>query len=71
MSENVKIITVEEFHAALKGQGVPREHLAFKCPMCGTVQSAQYLIKAGAGKTFADVASYPAAEVGIKKANCM
>lgn len=58
MSEDVKIITVEEFHAALKDQGVPREHLAFKCPMCGTVQSAQDLIKAGAGKTFADVAGY-------------
>ena len=58
MSENIATMTVEEFHAALKDQGVPRDHIAFKCPMCGTVQSATDLIKAGAGKTFADVAGY-------------
>lgn len=58
MKDDMVIMTVEEFHGALKEQGVPREHLAFKCPMCGTVQSATDLIKAGAGKTFADVAGY-------------
>lgn len=32
-------LTREEFHARLKAQGVPREHLAFRCWMCGTLQS--------------------------------
>lgn len=48
-------MTVPEFHAALKAQGVAREHLAFKCPICGTLQCAHDLIAAGAGKTFDDV----------------
>lgn len=52
----VRTIPVEQFHAELKAQGVgSREHFAFKCPMCGTVQSGHDLIIAGAGKTFADV----------------
>jgi hypothetical protein len=32
--------------------------MAFKCPLCGTVQSAYDLIKAGAGKDFAEVEGY-------------
>jgi len=52
-------MTIEEFHAALKGQGVGSQlHLAFKCPMCGTVQSAFDLIKAGAGADFGGVEKY-------------
>lgn len=51
-------MTVELFNEALKKQQVPREHLAFKCPMCGTVQSAYDLIKAGAGKAFDEVDGY-------------
>lgn len=33
-------ITLDSFREALKAQGVSsRDHYAFKCPMCGTVQS--------------------------------
>jgi hypothetical protein len=48
-------MTLEEFQSAIKAQGVPLEHVAFRCPMCGTVQSATDLIVAGAGKTFEQV----------------
>jgi len=56
MSEETKNITADTcaatipiFHEMLKNQGVPREHIAFICPMCGTVQSMTDLIHAGAG----------------------
>lgn len=40
-------MTHEEFIAALKAQGVPNGmHAAFKCPMCGTIQSAADLMMA-------------------------
>jgi hypothetical protein len=48
-------ITLEEFQAELGAQAVPREDLAFVCPMCRTVQSARSLIAAGVGATFEDV----------------
>ena len=51
-------MTEKEFHEAMKSQQVPREHLAFRCPMCGTVQSAHDLIQAGAGKDFEEVSKY-------------
>lgn len=51
-------MTVEEFHAALRAQGVPRDDLAFKCPICGTIQSAKDLIRAGAGKDFEGVGKF-------------
>lgn len=52
-------ITIEDFHAELKNQKVnSKEDLAFKCPMCHTVQSARDLIAAGAGKTFDEVERY-------------
>lgn len=55
----MKTYTIPEFHAALKAQGVkPHEHLAFKCPICGTIQSGRDLIAAGAGKTFDDIERY-------------
>jgi hypothetical protein len=54
----MKTMTLDEFLAALKSQGVPREHLALKCPICGTVQSAYDLIKAGAGNSFDEVEKY-------------
>lgn len=45
----VERITVDEAHARMKAQGVSaREHVAMKCPMCGTVQSMASLIRAGA-----------------------
>lgn len=40
-------ISIEEFRARLKAQGLQREHAAFKCPVCATVQSLASLIKAG------------------------
>lgn len=49
-------ITVQEFKDELKAQGVSsHEHFAFKCPMCGTVQSSRDLIAAGAGSSFDEV----------------
>lgn len=41
-------INIETFHARLKAQAVSaREHIAFKCVNCGTVQSMASLTKAG------------------------
>ena len=55
----MKTMTLEEFRAALKVQGMPdRTHYAFKCPACGTVQSAEDLIAAGAGSSFDEVEQY-------------
>ena len=57
-AEKIKTIGIKEFLELLKSQGVPREHLAFRCPMCGTVQSATDLIRAGAGKDYEDVEGF-------------
>lgn len=55
----MKTMTLEDFRAALKAQGVSdRTHYAFTCPACGTVQSAADLIAAGAGSSFDDVEQY-------------
>jgi hypothetical protein len=54
----MKSMTLEEFRAALRAQGVDRLHYAFKCPACGTVQSADDLIAAGAGSNFEEVYQY-------------
>lgn len=51
-------MTLDEYHSALKAQGVPRDHLAMKCPICKTIQSASDLIAAGAGQDFAGVEKY-------------
>lgn len=40
-------MTYAEFNKALDAQGVPPGHRCFKCPMCGTIQSAADLIRAG------------------------
>lgn len=49
----MQTMTIPEFHAALKAQGVEdRADLAMVCPCCGTVQSARDLIAAGAGQDF-------------------
>lgn len=46
---SVERISISEFHARCKAQGVSAsEHIALKCPICGTVQSMTSLIKAGA-----------------------
>lgn len=55
----MKTMTLDEFQAALKAQGVPTHHeFALVCPMCGTVQTGKDLIAAGAGKTFEEVKKY-------------
>lgn len=44
----MKRISIEEFRAELAAQGVSgREHGAFKCPACGTVQSMALLAREG------------------------
>lgn len=45
---SVRRINLDQFHAELKAQGVPRVHVAFRCPMCETPQSMDCLIRAGA-----------------------
>lgn len=48
MSERTfETLTREEFAARLTAQGVSREHLAFRCWMCGTVQSLRSFELAG------------------------
>lgn len=54
----IEKITLSEFQERVKAQGVTKEHLAFKCPMCATVQSAQSFICAGAGEDFSAVEKY-------------
>lgn len=56
--KTMKKMTLNEFQAALKGQGVPLEDAAVRCPMCDTVQSAKDFIIAGVGDTFEDVEKY-------------
>lgn len=40
-------LTVGEYLAELKAQGVPRKHVAHKCIVCGTVQSMHTLVQVG------------------------
>lgn len=55
----MKTITIEEYHAMLKAQGTKNlNELVFICPMCGTSQTGNDLIRAGAGETFEDVEKY-------------
>ena len=55
----METMTLEEFKTAIKSQGKKRiEDVTFRCPSCKTLQSAQDLIDAGAGKTMDDVEKY-------------
>ena len=56
----MKRVSQTELHDEMRAQGVPFEHVAFTCPVCGTVQSATSLIRAGAGATVDDVEKYVA-----------
>jgi len=48
MGNDRETISLDEFRARLKAQGVSdRIHIAFKCPVCKTVQSTQSFISAG------------------------
>ncbi len=51
-------MTLDEFRTEIKNQGVECNDFAFRCPMCGTIQSAKTLIAAGAGKDFEEVEKY-------------
>lgn len=51
----MRTVTVADFHAALQDQGVPLQHVAVRCPVCGTIQSPQDLIDHGAGPDYASV----------------
>lgn len=45
----VEQITVAQAHERMKAQGVSgREHVAFVCPICSTVQSMTSLLRTGA-----------------------
>lgn len=55
----MKTMTLAEFHAACKAQAVGHhKHIAMRCPICHTLQSAQDLIAAGAGADFEQVEQY-------------
>ncbi|MBF5006891.1 VVA0879 family protein [Diaphorobacter caeni] len=54
----MKTMTLQEFQAACQAQASNREQIVFRCPMCGTMQSAQQLIAAGAGADFGAVERY-------------
>ena len=51
-------MTLDEYLAKLKEQGVKKEELLFICPSCQTMQCAKDLIEAGAGKDFEGVEKY-------------
>jgi len=55
MSNQLKIVSLEEFQQAIKDQNCDTVNAKFVCPRCGTEQSAQDLIDAGAGKDWEDV----------------
>ncbi len=40
-------IPLEEFQARVAALGLPSNHVAFRCPICGTVQSMASLVRAG------------------------
>lgn len=47
----MKRLTVQQFHAEIRAQGATdRRDIAFKCPICQTIQSSRDLIAAGAGE---------------------
>lgn len=54
----MKTITLAQFQDACRAQGVPRVHVAAKCPICGTIQSMADLIAAGAGASEEEVEKY-------------
>ena len=54
----METVTVQQFYEMIRSQGKPIEEVTFQCPMCGTLQSAQDLIAAGAGENFDKVEMY-------------
>lgn len=58
VTPGVEVVTVADFHARIKAQGVEKVDLAFRCPICATIQSAADFIAAGAAKTFEDAEKF-------------
>lgn len=58
MNTSPLMMSADQLSAALKAQGVPRNHIAFKCPKCSTVQSARDFIRAGVGPSVDDVSEH-------------
>ena len=54
----MRTISLEDFKLEIKAQGVPIEHVALRCPMCGCLQTATDLINAGAGQNLDEVEKY-------------
>lgn len=54
----MRTLTIDQFLAELHAQGVAHKHFAFRCPACGTIQSAASLIAATAGATFQEVEKF-------------
>ena len=48
-------MTLDEYHSAIRSQNVAPEDVTHQCPICGTLQSANDLIEAGAGKDYDEV----------------
>jgi hypothetical protein len=58
-NKNMKTMTLKEFVDAIERQKKERiEDITFRCPKCKTLQSAQDLIDAGAGKSLDEVKKY-------------
>jgi len=54
----MKRLTIDEFIAACKAQAPSSDLIVFRCPMCGTLQTARELIAAGAGADVNAVEKY-------------
>lgn len=52
MTDNRRELPLDEFRAEIKAQGLEPLDYAFICPACNTIQSARWLIAAGAGADF-------------------
>lgn len=51
----MKTMTLDDFQAACMERFPSSLQTAVKCPMCGTIQTAQDFIDAGQGRSFDDV----------------
>ncbi|MEH6490723.1 VVA0879 family protein [Halopseudomonas sp.] len=51
-------MTLEEVRNAAKAQSPSSVEVVYKCPMCGTLQSGNDLIAAGAGEDYEAVSKY-------------
>jgi hypothetical protein len=54
----MRTVTLQEYLAELRAQGVPRLHVAHVCPVCKTVQSLSSLLATGKFKDAEDAERY-------------